>query len=381
MMFTLRSQHPTGARRGILRTQHGEVHTPFFMPIATQGTVKTVPPHELALLEQRVDPTTAPIVLTNTYHLALRPGEEVLRAYGGVHELMRWPHPVLTDSGGFQVFSLARLRSIDDDGVVFHSHIDGSEQRLTPERSMELQSIIGADICMAFDYFPGYPADAAAVAHSVQLTTAWAKRCRSWWDAHQSAPSVQQLFGIVQGGVDPGMRKESVAAIMDSGFDGYAIGGLAVGESEEELYRMVEVVAPLLPNDRPRYVMGVGTPDQLLECVKRGVDMFDCVLPTRNARHGGIFIHDAAHLELVEQDLSRVHYQRLNIQSEVYRTDQLPLDPHCTCDTCATGYSRGYIRHLFSVNDMVAARLATVHNIHLYLTLMATIRRILDDAQ
>ncbi len=380
-MFTLRFQHPTGARRGVLHTQHGEVQTPFFMPIATQGTVKTVPPHELAQLEQHVDPTTTPIVLTNTYHLALRPGEEVLRHYGGVHEFLRWPYVVLTDSGGFQVFSLARLRTIDNDGVLFRSHIDGGEQRLTPERSMELQSSIGADVCMVFDYFPGYPADPTTVARSVQLTTAWAQRCRTWWDAHATYTAHQQLFGIVQGGVDSAARTESVAAITGIGFDGYAIGGLAVGESEEELYRMVEVVAPLLPLDRPRYVMGVGTPDQLLECVKRGVDMFDCVLPTRNARHGSIFIHDATHPTLVAPDLSHVYYQRLNVRSEVNRMDPQPLDPHCSCDTCTVGYSRGYIRHLFSVNELVAARLATVHNVHVYLTLMVEIRHILDESQ
>jgi queuine tRNA-ribosyltransferase len=378
-MFTLQKTHASGARRGTLHTAHGAIETPFFMPIATKGAVKTLSATELWNLEQHVDATTTPVVLSNTYHQFLRPGVDVLRHFKGLHAFMGWKGTMLTDSGGFQVFSLSHLRKLTDNGVEFQSHIDGKRHVFTPEFSMEVQSIIGADIWMAFDYFPGYPATREEVEHSVALTTDWAKRCKEWVDAYhttteqsQQREKPHQLFAIVQGSTCTDLREQSAKELVQLECDGYAVGGLAVGEPAEEMYTAIEAVTPHLPTDKPRYLMGVGMPEQILEAVKRGIDMFDCVLPTRNARHGTVFLHQDD--QIVAGDLSQVRYSKLNIRGEVMRLDTQPLDPYCHCSTCTGGLSRAYIRHLYTVDEPLAARLTSVHNITFYLQLMKEIR-------
>ncbi|MBI2411297.1 MAG: tRNA guanosine(34) transglycosylase Tgt [Candidatus Kerfeldbacteria bacterium] len=377
-MFRLIRTHSSGARYGELQTVHGTLRTPFFMPIATKGAVKTLSAPELFSLERDIDNETTPIVLSNTYHLYLKPGLALLRQAGGVAPFMHWPAggAMLTDSGGFQIFSLSHLRTITEEGVNFRSHIDGSMHHISPEFSMEIQSVIGADIWMAFDYFPGYPAAPEDVEHSVQLTTRWAKRCRAWVDSYREGQgaTTQKLFGIVQGSTIAKLREQSAKELVALDFDGYAIGGLAVGEPAEEMYRVLESTVPHIPSDRPRYLMGVGFPEQILEAVKRGVDMFDCVLPTRNARHGSLFVHRIGHESIVANDLSEVQYERINIKSDKYSKDFNPIDRACLCSTCTSGFSRAYIRHLFSVNEPLAARLATIHNLTFYLQLMKEIR-------
>ncbi|HLD21904.1 MAG TPA: tRNA guanosine(34) transglycosylase Tgt [Patescibacteria group bacterium] len=375
--FHVRAVHSSGARLGVLQTKHGSLHTPFFMPIATRGAVKTLSNIELNDIQNHVDSTTDPIVLSNTYHLYLKPGLDVLRVSGGLHQFMNWKGTILTDSGGFQIFSLAHLRKLSSDGVEFQSHIDGSTHVITPEKSMEIQSVIGSDIWMAFDYFPGYPATREESEHSVALTTAWAKRCKQWFDEYLSQKEVgtHQLFSIVQGATFEDLRKQSAQELIALDCNGYAIGGLAVGEPVEKMYNAIETVVPVLPPDKPRYLMGVGLPEQILEAVKRGVDMFDCVIPTRNARHGSLFIHEENSSHLIDASLSSVHYTRINMKAERYSKDTLPIDAHCTCVACVSGFSRAYLRHLFSINEPLAARLATIHNSTFYLTLMHEIRQ------
>lgn len=376
--FSLEATHSTGARLGVLHTSHGDVRTPFFMPIATKGSVKTLHSSELWDIEQQADKTTTPIVLSNTYHLYLRPGEDTLKQLGGLHGMMDWNGAMLTDSGGFQVFSLSHLRKLTDDGVEFRSHIDGSSHMMTPERSMEIQSAIGSDIWMAFDYFPGYPASKEETERSVALTTAWARRCR---DFHQeflkSAQYPQKLFGIVQGSTHPELREQSAKELQEIGFDGYAVGGLAVGEPPEVMYDVLDSTVPHLPEDSPRYLMGVGPPEQILEAVKKGIDMFDCVIPTRNARHGSVFIRTAE--KLVDSGLSEVAYEKLNVKAAKSALSQETLDPYCACPTCSKGITRAYIRHLFTVEEPLAERLTTVHNIYFYMQLMADIRTVIEQ--
>lgn len=347
------------ARTLEIQTKHGIVRTPAFMPIATQGAVKHLHWSDLATIGND-------ILLSNAYHLFLRPGLEVLRHLGGLHQLMNWNKPILTDSGGFQVFSLAKLRTVTNDGVRFNSHIDGAEYLFTPELSMEIQQAIGSDIQMCFDYFPGYPASRAEAERSVELTTQWARRCV------ETRHGVSLLFAIVQGSSFSDLRKQSVAELVHIGFDGYAVGGLAVGEPVEVMYQMLDTTVPLLPVDRPRYLMGVGQPEQILEAIKRGIDMFDCVLPTRNARHGQIYLHTAE--QLVDATLTNVAYTKINITSSIFKTDLKPLDPFCPCATCQSGYSRAYLRHLFSVNEPLGLRLAVIHNVSFYIELLSTIR-------
>lgn len=357
------------ARAGTLRTGHGEIATPFFMPIATKGAVKFLSADDFFGIGNQ-------IILANAYHLFLRPGLDVLRQFGGLHALMRWSGPLLTDSGGFQVFSLADRRHITNHGVVFNSHIDGRKIEFTPELSMEIQSAIGADIWMCFDYFPGYPAASGEVERSVQLTTQWARQCRQWFTEAKSAgrvPLDTALFGIVQGGTDLAMRKRSAQELQTIGFEGYAMGGLAVGEPSEVMYEVLDATVPELPVNQARYVMGVGQPEQILAAVKRGIDMFDCVLPTRNARHGQVYIQTAA--ELVTPDLAQVNYTRTIIKRSEYRVQDESLDPYCDCATCGQRYSRAYIRHLFTVDEPVAKRLVTIHNLRFYIRLMEVIRR------
>ncbi|HMG53575.1 MAG TPA: tRNA guanosine(34) transglycosylase Tgt [Kofleriaceae bacterium] len=337
------------ARAGILHTPRGEIPTPVFMPVGTHGTVKAMTPDELC-----APPLDARIILGNTYHLYLRPGLEVIEAAGGLHRFSAWGRPLLTDSGGFQVFSLAAINEIDDDGVTFRSHIDGSKHRLTPEVSMHIQGVLGSDIAMCFDQCP--PGDAAAEIHEVALarTTAWAARCRA-----APRPAGQALFGIVQGGVDTERRRRHMAEITALEFDGHALGGLAVGESVDETYRILDEIAHQLPGDRPRYLMGVGTPGDLERAIAAGIDMFDCVMPTRNARNGYLFTRSG----------------RVNIPNAQHRTDLGPIDPECPCATCRT-HSRAYLRHLYVAKEILYSRLATLHNLTFY---ARHVRRLRDD--
>jgi len=334
------------ARAGRLSTPHGTVETPAFMPVGTAGAVKAVTARDLREVG-------AEIVLANTYHLMIRPGDELVAERGGLHGFTPWSGPWLTDSGGYQVMSLAALRTIGEDGVRFRSHLDGTEHVLTPERSMEVQMNLGADIVMAFDECPSLPAPREVVAAAAERTTRWARRSRQ---AHTR--SDQWLFGIVQGGVDADLRERSAREIVEIGFPGHAVGGLAVGEAKPDTMRVMEQMDGLLPEDKPRYLMGVGTPEDLVEAVGRGVDMFDCVLPTRNARNGQLFTRSG----------------RLSIRNARYRSDPLPPDPGCPCLACAT-CSRAYLRHLHLAREMTAATLMTIHNLFYYLDTLRKMRQ------
>jgi queuine tRNA-ribosyltransferase len=341
------------ARRGRLTLPHAVVETPVFMPVGTYGTVKAMAPNELYGLDAR-------IVLGNTFHLWLRPGLEVIRLHDGLHRFMGWDRALLTDSGGFQVFSLGAMRKIDEHGVTFASPINGDRLLLTPEVSMEIQHTLGADIAMAFDECTPFPATRDEVAQSMGLSMRWAQRSKTRFEAlHAQGGGVarQTLFGIVQGGMHEDLREESLAALLAIGFEGYAIGGLSVGEAKEDMLRVLAYTAPRLPADKPRYLMGVGTPEDLVDGVGMGVDMFDCVLPTRNARNGYLF----------------TRYGDIRIRNAQYRTDTAPLDAQCGCYACAH-FSRAYLHHLQRANEILGARLATIHNLHYYLTLMAELR-------
>jgi queuine tRNA-ribosyltransferase len=333
------------ARRGRLEFARGLVETPVFMPVGTYGTVKAMTPEELEALG-------ATIILGNTFHLMLRPGTEVIRAHDGLHGFTHWERPILTDSGGFQVWSLAELRKISEEGVRFASPVDGTPVFLGPERSMEVQRLLGADIVMAFDECTPYPASETEARDSMELSLRWAARCRS---AHGDHPAA--LFGIVQGGMHARLREASLAGLKEFGFDGYALGGLSVGESAGEREAVIEGIEPDMPADRPRYLMGVGTPEDLVESVARGMDMFDCVMPTRHARNGYLFTRRGT----------------LRIRNARHRADRGPVDPGCSCYTC-TNYSRAYLRHLDHCNEILGARLNTIHNLHYYLELMSQVR-------
>jgi len=335
------------ARAGVLETPCGAIETPIFMPVGTAGTVKTLTVGELA-----APPLDAPIILCNTYHLYLRPSLEVVGALGGLHRMMGWSRPILTDSGGFQVFSLAALSKVDDDGVTFRSHIDGSPHRFTPESAMDIQARLGSTVAMAFDQCPPGDAPSEVIDLAVRRTTAWARRCLA-------APRAegQALFGILQGGIDLAARRRHLAELGGLDFDGFAIGGLSVGEPIPEMYRILEEFASELPAERPRYLMGVGTPDDLARAVACGVDMFDCVLPTRNARNGQLFTSEG----------------KVVISNARHRLDTGPLDPGCPCETCR-GYSRAYLRHLFLAQEILYMRLATLHNLTYYLRFIRQLR-------
>lgn len=336
----------TGARRGRLHTPHGTVETPVFMPVGTQATVKTMAPDEVAGLG-------AEIILSNTYHLYLRPGSELIAEMGGLHRFMNWPRPIITDSGGFQVFSLGDLRKISEEGVEFRSHIDGSTHFLTPEKATQVQMELGADIIMAFDECTPYPCSYEYAQSSAERTARWARRCKNALTREDQA-----LFGIVQGGVYKPLREQSAKEITDIELPGYAIGGLSVGEPKPLMYDVLEWVTPHLPTDKPRYLMGVGSPDCLLEGVARGIDMFDCVLPTRIARNGTVMTSQG----------------KVVVRNAVYARDPLPLDPQCGCYTCRN-FSRAYIRHLIKANEILGIRLTTVHNLYFLLNLMEEIRQ------
>ena len=336
------------ARAGVLRTPRGDIPTPAFMPVGTLGTVKAMTVGEL-----EAPPLDARIILGNTYHLLLRPGLEVIAAHGGLHNFAGWKRPILTDSGGFQVFSLASSRTIDDDGVDFRSHIDGSLHRLTPERAMEIQGVLGSDIAMVFDECPPSGATDEEHERAMARSTAWARRC-----AQVRRPPAQALFGIVQGGLDVSRRRRHLAALREIGFDGYALGGLSVGEPPAEMYRVLDQVAHELPQQHPRYLMGVGSPTDLARGVAAGVDLFDCVMPTRNARTGSLFCKDGA----------------INIRNATFRTDTRPIDSTCPCETCRT-VSRSYLRHLILAKEILYNRLATLHNLTHYARTMAALRQ------
>ena len=342
------SLHATdgAARTGVVNTAHGEVRTPAFMPVGTAATVKAMTP-------EAVDETGADILLGNTYHLMLRPGAERIADLGGLHKFMNWAKPILTDSGGFQVMSLAGLRKITNEGVTFQSHLDGTTYGLTPERAVEIQNLLGSDIVMVLDECTPFPATEAEAADSMRLSMDWARRCQDVWQN----PAGRGLFGIVQGGVFPALRTESVAALTGIGFDGYAIGGLAVGEGQEAMFAATELTAKLLPQTSPRYLMGVGKPDDIVGAIVRGVDMFDCVLPTRSGRNGQAFTRGGT----------------VNLRNAVHADDGSPLEPECRCPACKS-YSRAYLHHLVKAKEILGATLITWHNLTFYQDLMAGAR-------
>lgn len=355
MAITFRVVHTdpnSGARAGILTTPHGEIKTPVFMPVGTLGTVKAMTPEELRELN-------AQIILANTYHMYLRPGSDIVRRAGGLHRFMHWDGPILTDSGGFQVFSLGALRKITEEGVEFRSHIDGSKHFLTPEKSIAIQEDLGSDIMMCFDECVHYGADHEYTRKSMEMTHRWAKRCKE----AQKYPEKQAIFGIIQGGMYKDLRTESAKVMSEMDFPGYSIGGLSVGEPKEEMIDLLHRTTSLMPWDKPRYLMGVGTPDYLLETVASGMDMADCVIPTRLARHGTLITHTGM----------------LSVRNAQFKDDFTAPDPDCDCYTC-TNYSRAYLRHLFQCGEILASRLASIHNIRFLLKLMEEAREaILED--
>ncbi|PKN68935.1 MAG: tRNA guanosine(34) transglycosylase Tgt [Deltaproteobacteria bacterium HGW-Deltaproteobacteria-12] len=346
----LKKDAGSSARLGKMTTAHGTVNTPFFMPVGTQGTVKSLNPEQILNCGSQ-------IILCNTYHLYLRPGHEIIKKLGGLHEFMNWTGPILTDSGGFQVFSLGKLRKITPDGVIFRSHIDGSKHFLTPRKAVEVQEALGSDIMMCLDECTPYPATYSETKKSLDLTVQWAKLCK---EAKTNAE--QALFGIVQGGTYLDLRKQAVEEIGLIGFDGYALGGVSVGEPKEIMYAIAEEVTPKLPEDKPRYLMGVGTPEDIVYGVSCGIDMFDCVIPTRCARHGLLFTNS----------------EKIVIKNARFREDNGPIDETCDCYTCKN-FSRGYLRHLYVAGEILAMVLNTIHNVHYYMRLLAQIRAALEE--
>ena len=337
------------ARAGVIRTEHGVVETPVFMPVGTRGSVKSLSPEELMAAGVQ-------IILGNTYHLYLRPGCEVIRRFAGLHRFMNWDGPILTDSGGFQVFSLAKLATISDEGVTFQSHLDGSSHLLTPDKVIDIQNCLGADIIMCLDDCIQYPATREDSLAALEITTKWAQRCKQAWQETKNGRSA--LFGIVQGGMFKDLRKQSAEALMKIDFPGYAVGGLSVGEPAELMLDMADCTLPNLPQTKPRYIMGVGMPENIIELVALGADMFDCVLPTRNARNGQMF----------------TKYGTINISNAQYKKDTEPPAPGCECYTCRH-YSRAYLRHLYMARELLAYRLNTIHNIHFFTNFMKQMRK------
>jgi len=354
-VFTLSTRDPNSkARRGRLQTGHGLIETPAFMPVGTQGTVKAVSPRELHELK-------AQIILGNTYHLFVRPGLEAIRHFGGLHRFMNWNGPILTDSGGYQIFSLAKLRKISEEGVHFQNHLDGTPAFISPEIAMQIQATLGSDIAMVLDECPPWPCEFDYAARSLEMTVRWARRCKVEAD-RLSQGGGQLTFGIVQGATFADLRQQGAEALVEIGFDGYAIGGVSVGEPEEEMMRAIESSEPFLPEDKPRYAMGLGTPPQMIEMVARGVDMFDCVLPTRLARNGTAFTATGT----------------LNLKNAEFTLQKEPIEPGCACPACVD-FTRGYIRHLIKSEEILGLRLLTLHNLHFYLTLMERAREALDE--
>ena len=358
-MFELTSTDPTTkARRGRLTTGHGVIETPAFMPVGTQGSVKAVSPRELRELK-------AQIILGNTYHLFVRPGLEVIRHFGGLHRFMNWDGPILTDSGGYQIFSLVKLRKITEEGVAFQNHLDGTPTFISPEIAMEIQATLGSDIAMVLDECPPWPCEYDYAARSLEMTTRWAKRCKENAERptlNAQSRTHQLVFGIVQGGTFEDLRRSSAQAIAAIDFDGYAIGGVSVGEPEPEMMSAVEWSEPHLPENKPRYAMGLGTPPQLLELIARGMDMFDCVLPTRLARNGTAFTAGGT----------------LNLRNAEFTMQTGPIEEGCECETCRN-FARGYIRHLIKAEEILGLRLITIHNLHFYLNLMTRTRAAIEN--
>lgn len=366
----------TGSRTGKVRTKSGVVDTPFFMPIATKGAVKNILPKELRSVG-------AGIVLGNTYHLWLRPGDDLIREAGGLHKFMDWSGPILTDSGGFQVFSLGERAKknfgksgvkLTEEGVRFVDPVDGKEYFMSPEKSIDIQLNLGSDIIMVLDECPPYPCDYGYAKESLELTTRWARRCREYFDERTRGLEEGEkplLFGIIQGSVYRDLREESARQLLDIGFDGYAIGGVAVGEPREKMEEILSWVLSLLPADRPRYLMGLGRPEELVGAVEKGVDMFDCVIPTREGRHGRLFVRKK---RLERELLKKDFYGTININNERFRKDFSPVDPLCDCPLCKN-YTRAYLRHLFATDEPLALRLGALHNLRFYLELMETLRK------
>ena len=363
----LKTDERTRARRGIVHTPHGDIQTPIFMPVGTAATVKAMRP-------EQVEEMGAQIILSNTYHLYLRLGHDIVKEAGGLHKFMNWNKPILTDSGGFQVFSLGKMRKITEEGVKFQSHIDGSRHMLSPEKSIEVQHALGSDIMMAFDECAPYPADRDYVKRSFERTSRWLERCKAYHEEYCERNGGesqvlgegvnQSLFGIMQGGVYKDMRRESAAQVVDMDLPGYSIGGLSVGEPKEIMYDVMDDCVELLPKNKPRYLMGVGSPDCLFEGVERGIDMFDCVLPTRIARHG----------------MAMTSHGRVNIKNKKYERDYTPLDPNCDCYVCRN-YSRAYLRHLFKADEILSAMLMSTHNLHFLIKTMENIRQSIDEGR
>ena len=358
----IKTDKRTKARRGLVHTPHGDIQTPVFMPVGTQATVKAMKPDSVKAMG-------AEIILSNTYHLYLRPGHEIVKEAGGLHKFMNWDRAILTDSGGFQVFSLAKMRKITEEGVAFRSHIDGSAHLLTPEKAMEIQHALGSDIIMAFDECVSYPAERRYVKDSMERTTRWLKRCKAEHDRLSQQERLtdpeklpQALFGIMQGGCYADLRYESMMGIVDLDLPGYAIGGLSVGEPKDVILEILDSCVDHMPAEKPRYLMGVGSPDYLFEGVERGIDMFDCVLPTRIARHG----------------LAMTSAGRVNIKNAKYERDWEPLDKECSCYTCQN-YSKAYLRHIFKAGEMLASMLLTEHNLHFLVSMMGEIRKSIED--
>lgn len=345
----LKKDESTSARLGSINTRHGKISTPAFMPVGTQGTVK-------ALIPEQVKECGGEIILGNTYHLYLRPGHETIKKLGGLHSFMNWPKPILTDSGGFQIYSLSALRKISPDGVMFRSHIDGSLHFLSPQKSIEIQEALGADIMMCLDECPPYPSTFSQIKESLALTTKWAKLCK------EAKNEQGALFGIIQGGSYLDLRRQAVEETVLIGFDGYALGGVSVGEPKEIMYQVAETITPLFPSQQPRYLMGVGTPEDIIFGVSCGIDMFDCVMPTRSARHGLLFTNS----------------EKIVIKNARWREDNSPLDENCDCYTCKN-YTRSYLRHIFVAGEILAMILNTIHNVRYYLRLMEKIRQALKE--
>ncbi len=360
LAFTITTENPaTSARTGLIELARGNIETPCFIPIGTHGAVKTLAPWEVWELG-------AQMMLSNTYHLYLRPGMEVIEHYGGVHHFLGWENPILTDSGGYQIFSLATMRQVDDNGVTFRSHLDGKAHRFTPESVIDIQRVLGSDFIMVLDECPPGDATPDVIEQAVERTTRWACRCLSRFNETQSRAGgyTQILFCIVQGGTDPGLRRRSAEDLLALNVAAYAVGGLAVGEPKEALFETLDLMDSLLPRDKPRYLMGVGTPADLVRAVSRGMDMFDCVLPTRNARNGQLFTTDGA----------------LNIRNARYRLDLTPVQADCDCPLC-THFERAYLSHLFHTGEVLGLRLATAHNLRFYFRLMADMRTAIREAR
>ncbi|GAB5047153.1 tRNA guanosine(34) transglycosylase Tgt [Thermodesulfovibrio sp. TK110] len=342
------------ARSAIIETQRGIIHTPAFMPVGTNGTVKAMTPEEIKEIGYE-------IILSNTYHLYLRPGHETIKKLGGIHKFINWNGPILTDSGGFQIYSLAALRKINTEGVEFRSHIDGSLHFITPEKAIEIQLALGSDIIMVLDECVPYPSEKDYVEKSLKLTADWAKRCKDYFEKHHNYPS---LFGIIQGGIYDDLRQKAIEETVKIGFDGYALGGLSVGEPKQDMYRVIKNIVPLMPEDKPRYLMGVGDLMDVLYAVEHGIDMFDCVIPTRNARNGTLFTSQG----------------RISIKKSEFKEDDSPLDPECACYTCRN-YTKAFLRHLYMCREILSMRLNTIHNLYFYCRFFEKMRQAIAEGR